>query len=67
MVRSWSNSSTDARCAAACSRHEDAEDPWSVHSAGIKDRLPSGKISTQCTRLCRCVCPRTANERPSKG
>ena len=63
MVRRRSNSSTDAsRAVGVCVLHWRAEDPWSVHSAGIKDRLPSGKIRTQCRRFCRWVWPRTAND-----
>ena len=63
MVRRRSNSSKDARRAAGvCALHWGAEDPLSVQSAGIKDRLPSGKIRTQCTRFCRWVWPRTAND-----
>jgi hypothetical protein len=38
------------------------EDPWSVHSGGTKDRVPSGKSRTHCSRLRRCVRPRTAND-----
>jgi hypothetical protein len=45
MVRRRSNSSIDVSFAVGgCPR---MEDPWSVHSAGIKERLPSGKIRTQ--------------------
>ena len=63
MARRRSNSSNDARLAAGvCSLQERAEDPLSVQSAGIRDRLPSGKIRTQCTRFCRWVWPRTAND-----
>jgi hypothetical protein len=63
MVRRRSNSSNNARLVVGvCSPHWPAADPLSVHSAGIKDRLPSGKITTQCRRFCRCVCPRTAND-----
>jgi hypothetical protein len=60
MVRRCSNSSIVASVAVgACSF---MADPWSVHSDGTKDRVPSGNINTQCSRLCRCVRPRTAND-----
>jgi hypothetical protein len=60
MVRTCSNSSIEASAAVrACSL---IEDPWSVQSGGMKDRVPSGKSKTHCSRLCRCVRPRTAND-----
>ena len=39
----------------------------SVQSAGTRALLPSGKIRMKCRRSFRCVCPRTANDRPSNG
>jgi hypothetical protein len=39
----------------------------SVHSAGTIDLLPSGRISTNCNRPCRCVRCMTSSVLPSNG
>lgn len=39
----------------------------SLHSAGTKDLLPSGKISANCKRPWRCVRRRTSRDCPSNG
>ncbi len=39
----------------------------SVHSAGIRDLLPSGKIRMRCSLPLRCVDPRTSSDLPSNG
>ncbi len=64
-ARARSNSEGDARVASEAS--PSCGGSRSVHEAGIRDRLPSGRISSNSRLRCRCIQPRRVRDWPSKG